>query len=173
MSLAHQSFVMNIYFWTSIHIIIFEQSMEDRAHTCFTISVVWQAVVSTNATSTKNRGFTVGADEDHYDLELPLKQIFESNSVYFLLLVIEVWVKRTLKTNSVYLHLDSRGLWDSIHDNKYLYKYITVKRKVLGKIFLYIFLVSNVYSTTTASVEWSQVKLYIKVRQTFRIKDLS
>ena len=50
------------------------------------------------------------ADKDHYDLELPLKQIFESNSVYSLLLVIEVWVKRTLKTNSVYLHLDSRGL---------------------------------------------------------------
>ena len=67
-------------------------------------------MVSRNATSTDNKGFTVGADKDHYDLELPLKQIFESNSVFFLLLVIEVWVKRTLKTNSVYLHLNSRGL---------------------------------------------------------------
>ena len=63
----------------------------------------------------------------------------------------EVWVKRTLKTNSVYLHLDSRGLGDSKHDNKYLYKYISAKRKALGIIILYIFLVSNVYSITTAS----------------------
>jgi len=96
---------------------------------------------------------TVDADKDHYDLELPLKQIFELNSVYSLLLVIEVWVKRTLKTNSVYLHLDSHGLGDSIHDSKYLYKYISAKRKALGITILYIFLVSNVYSTTTASVE--------------------
>ena len=173
---CHEHILLNLYPY------IFEQSMEDRAHTCFTISVVfsvvvrpvvWQAVVSTNATSTDNKGFTVGADKDHYDLELPLKQIFESNSVFFLLLVIEVWVKRTLKTNSVYLHLNSRGLWDSIHNNKYLYKYISAKRKALGIIILYIFLVSNVYSITTASVEWSQAKLYIKVRQTSRIKDLS
>ena len=62
-------------------------------------------------------------------------------------------MKRTLKTNSVYLHLDSRGLGDSKHDNKYLYKYISAKREALGIIILYIFLVSNVYSITTASVE--------------------
>lgn len=90
---CHEHILLNLVH----HPYIFEQSMEDRARTFFTISVVflvvvrpvvWQGVVSTSATSTNNRGFTVDADKDHYDLELPLKQIFESNSVYSLLLVI-------------------------------------------------------------------------------------
>ena len=101
---------------------IFEQSMEDRAHTCFTISVVfsvvvrpvvWQAVVSTNATSTNNRGFTVDADKDQYDLELPLKQIFESNDVYSLLFVIKKFGWNELWKQILFIYILTVVVWET------------------------------------------------------------
>ena len=121
MSLACQSFVMNIYFWTSIHIFLNNQ-WRIRAHTCFTISVVfsvvvrpvvWQAVVSTNATSTNNRGFTVDADKDQYDLELPLKQIFESNDVYSLLFVIKKFGWNELWKQILFIYILTVVVWET------------------------------------------------------------
>ena len=96
--------------------------MEDRAHTCFTISgvfsvvvrpVVWQVVVSTNATSTNNRGFTVDADKDQYDLELPLKQIFESNDVYSLLFVIKKFGWNELWKQILFIYILTVVVWET------------------------------------------------------------
>ena len=121
MSLACQSFVMNIYFWTSIHIFLNNQ-WRIRVYTCFTISVVfsvvvtpvvWQAVVSTNATSTNNRGFTVDADKDQYDLELPLKQIFESNDVYSLLFVVKKFGWNELWKQILFIYILTVVVWET------------------------------------------------------------